>query len=51
MRKAAAEFDATGVAFKVLTDEDFQIRLIQFREEFREEVRTRLYEEKTRNGI
>ncbi|MEA2542274.1 MAG: hypothetical protein QOH35_3640 [Acidobacteriaceae bacterium] len=30
---------------------DIQIRLIEFRDEFREEVRTRLYEEKTRNGI
>jgi hypothetical protein len=44
MRKAAPEFDATGVPFKVVGVKDIQIRLIEFRDEFREEARTCLHE-------
>jgi hypothetical protein len=43
MRKAAPECDATGVPFKVWM-KDIQIRLMEFRDEFREGARTCVYE-------
>jgi hypothetical protein len=44
MRKAAPEFDATGVPLDADGMKHIQIRLIEFRDELREEARTCLYE-------